>query len=61
MLQRLAQFRVALLQFFEQADVFDGDDRLVGEGFQKSNLFIGKGTNLRAANRDSPDGNTFAK
>ncbi len=28
MLQRLAQFRVALLDLFEQADVLDRDDRL---------------------------------
>ena len=36
MLQRLAQFRIALLQFFEQADVYDGDDSLGGEGFGKA-------------------------
>ena len=33
-LQRLAQFRVALLEFPEEADVLDGDHRLVGEGFE---------------------------
>ena len=42
MLQRLAQFRVALLQFFEQPDVLDSDDGLVGESFEKRNLFVGK-------------------
>ena len=31
MLQRLAQFRVALAEFLEQAHVLDGDDGLVGE------------------------------
>ena len=33
MLQRLAQFRVALAEFLEQAHVLDCDHRLVGEGF----------------------------
>ena len=36
MLQCLAQFRVAFLEFFEQPHVLDGDDRLVGEGFEQS-------------------------
>ena len=35
MLQRLAQFCVALLDFFEQPHVLDGDHRLVGEGFEE--------------------------
>ena len=35
MLQRFAQFRVALLEFLEQPHVLDGDDRLVGEGFEQ--------------------------
>ena len=46
MLQRLAQFRVALLQFFEQPHVLDGDDRLVGEGFEQCDLLVGKRMNL---------------
>ena len=40
MLQRLAQFRVTLLEFFEQPDVLDGDDRLVGEGLEKCDLLV---------------------
>ncbi len=40
MLQRLAQFRVAFLDFFEQPHVFDGDHRLVGKGFEKSDLLF---------------------
>ena len=36
MLQRLAQFRVALLQFLEQPHVLDGDHRLGGEGFEQA-------------------------
>ena len=35
MLQRLAQLRIALLQFFEQPHVLDGDDGLVCEGFKQ--------------------------
>ena len=34
MLQGLAQFCVALLEFLEQAHVLDGDDRLISEGFK---------------------------
>src|SRR5262245_11457617 len=34
MLQRFAQFCVALLDFFEQPDVLDGDDRLIRESLQ---------------------------
>ena len=36
MLQRLAQFRVALLEFFEQPHVFDGDHGLGGESFEQA-------------------------
>src|SRR5215467_11064672 len=46
MLQRLAQFRVAFLQFLEQPDVLNSDHRLIGEGLQKRNLFLRKRTNL---------------
>ena len=42
MLQRLVQFCVALLEFFEQAHVLDGDDRLIGEGFEERDLLFGK-------------------
>ena len=36
MLQGLAQFRVALLQFFEQPHVLDGDHGLVGKGLEQA-------------------------
>ena len=39
MLQGFAQFRVALLQFFEQPDVLDGDYGLGGEGFEQPICF----------------------
>ena len=53
MLQGLAQFRVALLEFLEQPHVLDGDDSLVGEGFEESDLFFGEGTDLRAGEYES--------
>ena len=46
MLQRLAQFRVALAEFLEQAHVLDGDDGLVGEGFEKGDLLVGEWANF---------------
>ena len=61
MLQRLAQFRIALLQFFEQADVFNCYHGLVREGLEKSDLLVGKGVNLQATNQNSPDCNSFTE
>ena len=52
MLQGLAQFCVALTEFPEESHVLYGDHGLVGEGFEKCNLFIGEGTNFRTANDD---------
>src|SRR5262245_5171052 len=40
MLQCFAQFRVAFLQFLEQAHVLDGDYCLVSEGLKKFNLLL---------------------
>src|SRR4030095_10249529 len=40
MFQGFAQFCVALLQFLEQADVFNRDNGLVGEGFEKRDLLV---------------------
>src|SRR5262249_50936566 len=53
--QGFAQFRVALLDLFEETDVFDGDNRLISEGFKKSDLFVGERANFRAANQNGPD------
>ena len=52
MLQRLAQFCVALLEFLEQPHVLDGDNGLIGESFEKRDLFIRERTNLRAPNNE---------
>ena len=43
MFEGFAQFRVALLQFFEQPDVLDRDNGLVGESFYESDLLFRKG------------------
>ena len=56
MLQRLAQFCVALLDFFEQPHVLDGDDGLIGEGFEQVDLLFGERPDLGAANDDCPIG-----
>ena len=58
-LQRLAQFCVALLDLFKQADVFDRDDRLIGEGFEQSDLFVGERSNLCTPQSNDSDSNTF--
>ena len=46
MLQGLAQFRVALPEFLEQAHVLNGDHGLIGKGLKKRDLLVGKGTNF---------------
>ena len=61
MLQGLAQFCVALLEFLEQADVLDGDHGLVGEGFEKSDLLFGEWTDFRAANLNRSDRKSLAQ
>ena len=61
MLQGLAQFCVALLQFLEQPHVLDRDDRLIGEGFEQSDLLVGERTNFGSANCNHPDRNAFAQ
>ena len=55
MLQRFAQFCVALLEFLEQPHVLDGDNRLVGKGFEKRDLFLRERSNLRSANDNYSD------
>ena len=40
MLQGLAQFCVALLDFLEESDVLDGDYGLRSKGFQQSDLSV---------------------
>ena len=47
MLQRLAQFCVALLEFLEQPHILDSDHGLGGKGFKKRDLFFRKRTDFR--------------
>ena len=62
MLQRLAQFCVALLQFLEQPHVLDGDHCLVGERFQASaNLFLRERADFRPANENRTDRDAFSQ
>ena len=61
MLQRLAQFCVALLEFLEQAHVLDGDDGLIGKGFEQSNLLVRKRTNFGSSILILPDRNSFSQ
>jgi hypothetical protein len=53
---RLRKRLILLLQFGEQADIRDGDDRLVGKCFQQRDLLLGKRTGRRPSlNRNRPD------
>src|SRR5687767_3162595 len=61
MLQRLAQFCVALLDLFEQADVFDGDYGLVCEGFEQIDLLIREWPNLSPTDQDGSDRDALAQ
>src|SRR5690349_14536091 len=49
MLQRLAQFRVALAEFLKQPHVFDSDDSLVSECLKQRYLLLSERPDLRAA------------
>src|SRR5262245_26815601 len=60
MLQRFAQFGIALLDLFEQPHVFDGDDRLVGESLKKRDLFVCEWPDLCSADYNYPNRNTLA-
>ena len=53
MLQRLAQFCVALAEFLEQPHVLDRDDGLVGEGFEQCDLLLCERTDLRVGEYES--------
>src|SRR5262245_40610393 len=61
MLQRLAQFRVTLLQFLEQTHVLDGDHGLISERLEQRYLFIGECANLGAANSNNTDRYAFSQ
>ena len=52
LLQRFGQLAIASIEFVEQPDVLDGDDRLASEGLEKFDLLIGKRANFGAADQD---------
>src|SRR6266542_1208335 len=56
MLQRLAQLRIALLEFFEQSHVLDGDDRLIGKSFDQRDLLVGERANFFSNKTERSDG-----
>src|SRR5215475_2537461 len=60
MLQRFAQFGITLLQFFEEANVLDSNDRLVGEGGHQLDLFICKRLDLSPKDDDNADRNSLS-
>src|SRR5262245_29006656 len=60
MLQRFAQFGITLLQFFEEANVLDSNDRLVGEGCYQLDLFICKRFDLSPKDDDNADRNSLS-
>src|SRR5262249_41213412 len=61
MLQCLAQFCVTLLDLLEQPHILDGDYRLIGEGFQESDLFVGEWTDFYSANDNCSDRYAFSQ
>ena len=56
MLERLAQLRVALIEFLEQPHVLDGDDRLSSKGLEQSDLFLGERADFQPADMITPMG-----
>src|SRR5712691_692538 len=56
---RLSERLILQLELGEEADVLDGDDRLVGEGLQQLDLAIRERPGLGARHHDDTDGRTF--
>ena len=55
------QFVGSLIQFFKQPHVLDGDDGLIGEGFEQFDLLVRERANLHAANDDQPQWRSLAQ
>src|SRR5262249_45229041 len=60
MLQRLAQFRIALLDLLEQPDIFDGNDGLRSEGLNQFYLPLAERMDFLAADIECSDRYAFA-
>ena len=58
--QSLGEVAIAILQFFEQPNVFNRDHGLVREGLKKGYLLIAKRANFRPANQNCPNRNVLA-
>src|SRR5207247_4099539 len=61
LLERLAQRSIARLEFGKETHILDGDDGLVGEGLEQSNLLVGKGTRLSLVGVDRADWQAIAQ
>src|SRR5205823_12200797 len=59
--QRGGQLAVARLELGEEADVLDGDDRLVGKGLEQPDLTVGERSHLCPGDEDPADGTAFAQ
>src|SRR5262249_5347680 len=59
LLQCFSQVTIALLQFLEQPHILDGDDRLVGEGFEELDLLIRERPDRLSPDNDHSNGDTF--
>ena len=60
-LEGLDQIAVASLQLFEEACVLDGDDGLIGECLEESDLLVRERPHLAAPDADGAKGLTFPK
>ncbi|HWO91799.1 MAG TPA: hypothetical protein VNP53_07495 [Methylomirabilota bacterium] len=56
---RLGERPILLLEFGEQADVLDGDHRLISERLQQLDLSFREASRLRAAQGDGADGSAL--
>ena len=61
LLERLSHVAIARPQLLEQPHVLDGDDSLVGEGLEQRDLFVSEGPDLRSADPDHTQRDTFAQ
>jgi hypothetical protein len=56
-----SQLLGARLEFLEQANVLDGDHRLVGEGLKQLDLLVGEGSDIAPLHGQRPDRDAEAK
>ena len=61
MLARHLKLPALILDFIEQAHVFDGNRRLIGKGLNQLDLFVGERVHLRARQRQDADRHALAQ